>query len=192
MKHLDENSLEYEHTSLIHDELSRIATRCEEQLVISSAELNRLKVRMDNKPECFDNQQLIWHGSLKKQSPRKRNDINQLYIILFSECILACEESGSKLEIKRQLSIENITVDIIESRQLAPTTFHSTIGQLSTTNIYYPFRVNAVEKSYEFLVDKESDREKWVNKIRQTNEDFKSRRSITDSKIYFYFIILNI
>jgi len=188
MKYLDENSLEYEHTSFIHDELSHIATRCEEQLVISLAELNRLKIRMDNKPECFDNQQLIWHGSLKKQSARKRNDITQLYIILFSECILVCEESGSKLEIKRQLSIENITVDIIESRQLPPTTFHSTIGQSPTTNIYYPFRVNAVEKSYEFLVDKESDREKWVNKIRQTNENFKSQKSITDSKFIFSFL----
>jgi hypothetical protein len=170
MKHLDENSSEYEHTSFIHDELSRIATRCEEQLVISSAELNRLKIRVDNKLECFENQQLIWHGSLKKQSRRKRNDITQLYIIILSECILVCEESGNKLEIKRRLSIENITIDILESRQQ------------SSGNIYYPFRVNAIEKSYEFLVDKESDRAKWVNKIIQANEDFKNRRTITDSK----------
>jgi len=188
MKHLDENSTEYEHTSFIHDELARIAIRCEEQLVISSTELNRLKGRVDIKPECFENQQLIWHGSLKRQSPRKRTEITQFYMILFSGCILVCEESGNKLEIKRQLSIENIKVDIMEGRQLTPTTFHSTNGQQFSTNIYYPFRVNAVEKSYEFLVDKESDREKWVNKIRQVNEDFKSRRSTTDSKKYFHFL----
>jgi hypothetical protein len=45
-----------------------------------------------------------------------------------------------------------------------------------------------VEKSYEFLVDKELDREKWVNKIRQTNENFKSQKSITDSKFIFSFL----
>ncbi len=175
MKNLDENSIEYEHTNFIHDEFSRIAIRCEEQLMICSAELNRLKARVDNKLECFDNQQLLWHGSLKKQSARKRHDITQVYVILFSGCILVYDESGNKLELKRQLSIENITVDLMESKQIVPT----------SSNIYHPFRVNAVEKSYEFLEEKESEREKWVNKIRQANEDFRSRRAINGSKKSF-------
>src|SRR5271168_4564464 len=117
MKHLDENSSEYEHTSFIHDEFGRIAIRCEEQLLVSSVELNRLKTRVDNKLECFDHQQLLWHGSLKKQSARKRNDITQVYLILFSGCILIYDESGNKLELKRQLSIENITIELMESKQ---------------------------------------------------------------------------
>jgi hypothetical protein len=184
MKHLDENSTEYEHTSFIHDELARIAIRCEEQLVISSTELNRLKGRVDIKPECFENQQLIWHGSLKRQSPRKRTEITQFYMILFSGCILVCEESGNKLEIKRQLSIENLTIDLLENRHITPTTFYSAIGQQLTTNIYYPFRVNAVEKSYEFLTEKESERNKWVKKIQQAIEN---QRSMTDRKKSFPF-----
>lgn len=172
MKNLDENSFEYEHTSFIHDELNRIAIRCNEQLFISSAELNRLKSRIDSKLECFDTQQLLWHGSLKKQSSKKRH-ISQVYVILFSECILVCGESGNKLEIKRQLSIENL---IIES---------STIFQSSTTgqqSFYYSFRVTAIERSYEFLVDKESDREIWVNKMTQAYENLKNRQPISNSK----------
>jgi hypothetical protein len=42
--------------------------------------------------------------------------------------------------------------------------------------------VNAVEKSYEFLVEKESEREKWVSKIRQANEEYRSRREMNGSK----------
>jgi hypothetical protein len=186
MKHLHENSPEYEQTCFIHDELNRIASRCEDQLAVSPSQLKKLKSRFDNKPECFENQQLIWHGLLKKQSPRKRTGIGQSYIILFSDCILVCEESGTKLEMKRQLLIENITVDIIEGRRLAPTAFPSTYGQQFSVMTYYPFRVNAIEKSYEFLVDKEQDREKWMNKIRQANEDFTRRRSDVEGKKYFH------
>ena len=51
----------------IHDELDRIANRCEEELVISAAQLNELKDRLDNKFECIkDHRKLLWHGSLKK------------------------------------------------------------------------------------------------------------------------------
>ena len=182
LKHLDEDEPEYKHTSFIHDEFGRIAVRCEEQLMICSTELKRLKTRVDNKAECFDQQKLIWHGSLKKQSARKRNDITQVYLILFSGCLLIYEESGSKLEIKRQLSIENITVDVLDAKQITPSTFYPTIGQQASPNIYYPFRVNAVEKSYELLVEKESERERWVMKIRETNDDFRSRRGMNDSK----------
>jgi hypothetical protein len=184
MKHLNENSPEYEQTRFIHDELNRIASRCEDHLAVSPSQLKKLKSRFDNKPECFENQQLIWHGLLKKQSPRRRNGIGQLYIILFSDCILVCEESGNKLAMKRQLLIENITVDIIEARRLPPP-FHSNYGQQFSV-ITHPFRLNAIEKSYEFLVDKEQDREKWMNKIRQANEDFTRRHSDVEGKKCFH------
>lgn len=183
MKNLDENSAEYDQTLFIHDELSRIATRCNEQLLLSTAELNRLKSRVDNKLECFKYQQLIWHGSLKKQSLKKRH-ITQIYLILFSECILVCEESGQKLEIKRQLTIDYLIIDIIQNKLLPPNIFNqlSTVQQ-SNTNIYYPFRITTKEKSYEFLVDKESDRDTWINKITQTYENFKNRRIILHNKL---------
>ena len=177
LKHLDENSDEYEHTNFIHEEFSRIAVRCEDELVISSAQVNRLKTRVDNnnKIECFDQQKLLWHGSLKKQSARKRTDITQVYIILFSDCILIYDESGNKLEFKRQLSMDNITVVPMDSKQINSS---STFGQQSSSNTFYPFRVNAVEKSYEFLVERESEREKWVNKIQQAHEDYRHRRGL--------------
>ena len=186
MKLLDENLPESKHTRFIHDELTRIAERCEEHLAVSSSQLNKLKDRVDNKPECFDSQVLIWHGSVKKQSPRKRTDVAQRYLILFANCILVYKESGNKLEIKRLLSIKDITVDVLESRPLEPPT---TGQQINITN-YYPFRVNAVEKSYEFLVDKELDREKWVNKIRQTSEEFKTGNSPIASKKDIYILII--
>jgi len=185
MKHLHENSPEYEQTCFIHDELNRIASRCEDHLAVSSSQLKKLKSRFDNKPECFENQQLIWHGLLKKQSLRRRDSFRQSYIILFSDFILVCKESGTKLEMKRKLLIENITVDIIEGRRLVPTTLPSTNGQQFSV-MTYPFRVNAIEKSYEFLVDKEQDREKWMNKIRQANEDFTRRRSDVEGRKYFH------
>ncbi|CAF1168020.1 unnamed protein product [Rotaria sordida] len=186
MKQLDKDSSDYDHTCFVHDELTCIAERCEEHLAISPTQLNKLKLRVDNKLECFEKQQLLWHGSLKKQSPRKHTDIVQYYIILFSECILVCGESGNKLEIKRQLSLKNIRIEIIERERLASASTNSTnIQQLSPIS-YYPFRVNAIEKSYEFLTDKESDREKWVNKIRQASEDFKRRNSIIEIRQSFH------
>ncbi|CAF3759672.1 unnamed protein product [Rotaria sp. Silwood1] len=181
MQHLDEDSADYDHTCFVHDELSYIADRCQEYLAVSPAQLNKLKLRVDSKPECFDKQQLIWHGRLKRQLPRKPTDIVQYYVILFSNCILICGESGNKLEIKRQLSIKNIKVEIIERERLASASSNSTNVQQLSFLIYYPFHVNAIEKSYEFLPDKESDREKWVNKIRQASEDFQRRNATIES-----------
>lgn len=181
MKYLDEHSTEYKETRLIHDELDRIAGRCEEELFISAAQLNELKERLDNKFECFKEQRkLLWHGSVKKMSPRRYNDIAARYLILFSDCILVCsEESGRKLEIKRELSMRGITIDIEQSSRpsLSPNTDPQNIP---TT--YYPFRVNAVEKSYEFLTEKESDRDTWIRKIRQASDEFNKRNSTIESK----------
>ncbi|CAF4667476.1 unnamed protein product [Rotaria socialis] len=177
MKHLDKDSSEYERTCFVHDELTSIAERCEEHLAISSTQLNKLKQRVDGKLDCFEKQQLIWHGSLKKQSPRKHTDISPAYIILFSECILVCGESGNKLEVKRQLSIGKVNVEIIERERMASTAPNVTNVQQSISTTYYPFRVSATEKVYEFIAEKESDREKWANKIRQASEEFKRRNS---------------
>ncbi|CAF1356720.1 unnamed protein product [Rotaria magnacalcarata] len=177
MKYLDKDSSEYERTCFVHDELTSIAERCEEHLAISSAQLNKLKQRVDSKLDCFEKQQLIWYGSLKKQSPRKHTDISPVYIILFSECILVCGESGNKLEVKRQLSIGKVSVEIIERERMASTSSNVTNAQQSISTTYYPFRVSATEKVYEFIAEKESDREKWVNKIRQASEEFKRRNS---------------
>ncbi|CAF4538087.1 unnamed protein product [Rotaria sp. Silwood1] len=181
MKYLDQNSAEYKHTRSIHDELDRIAGRCEEELVISSTQLNELKERLDNKFECIkEHRKLLWHGSIKKISPRRYNDIAQRYMILFSDCILVCsEESGHKLDIKRELSMRGITIDILQSTR--PSSIVSNIDQQNNGIIYYPFRVNAVEKSYEFLVEKESDRELWIKKIRQASNDYNRRNSIIES-----------
>ncbi|CAF1594046.1 unnamed protein product [Rotaria sp. Silwood1] len=186
MQHLDEDSADYDHTCFVHDELSYIADRCQEYLAVSPAQLNKLKLRVDSKPECFDKQQLIWHGRLKRQLPRKPTDIVQYYVILFSNCILICGESGNKLEIKRQLSIKNIKVEIIERERLASASSNSTNVQQLSFLIYYPFHVNAIEKSYEFLPDKESDREKWVNKIRQASEDFQRRNATIEIRQSFH------
>jgi len=183
LKYIDENSTEYKHTRFIHDELDRIAVRCEEELVISSAQLNELKERLDNKFECIkENRKLLWHGQLKKQSPRKHSDIAQRYMILFSDCILVCgEESGRKLEIKRELSMRGITIDVVQGGRAS---IIQSVDQPNTAIVYYPFRVNAVEKSYEFLADKESDREIWVKKIRQASEDYNKRNTTIESKIF--------
>lgn len=174
IKYLDVKSAEYKHSRAIHDELDRIAMRCEEELVISAAQLNELKERLENKFECIkENRKLLWHGPLKKQSPRKHLDIAHRYMILFSDCILVCaEESGRKLEIKRELTLRGITIDIAESSRAS---IVQTTDQNTTGLLYYPFRVNAVEKSYEFLADKQSDREIWVKKIRQASDDYNKR-----------------
>ena len=192
MEHLDPNSSEHEYTRYVHDELTLIAQRCEDRLATSPVQLNRLKLRIDSELECFENQQLIWHGSLKKQSPRKRMNIVQQYLILFSDCILVCTESGNKFEMKRQLSIKNINVDVDDNEGSISIAGHLITGQSLNSIRYYPFRVNAIEKSYEFLAGKRSDREKWVNKIRQASEDFKRRNPSVESKSYIYLIFLSI
>lgn len=183
IKYLDEHSAEYKYAYSVHDELDHIAVRCEEELVISAAQLNELKERLDNKFECIkENRKLLWHGPLKKQSPRRHADIAQRYMILFSDCILVCgEESGKKLEIKRELSMRGITVDVVHGGR---TSIIQNNDQLNTGLHYYPFRVNAVEKSYEFLADKESDREIWAKKIRQASEAYNKRNTTIESKIF--------
>ncbi|CAF5220893.1 unnamed protein product, partial [Rotaria magnacalcarata] len=60
---------------------------------------------------------------------------------------------------------------------MASTSSNVTNAQQSISTTYYPFRVSATEKIYEFIAEKESDREKWVNKIRQASEEFKRRNS---------------
>lgn len=181
MKNLDEQSTEFKYVSSIHDELDRIAVRCEEELVVSSAQLSELKERLENKFECIkENRKLLWHGPLKKQSPRRHLDIAHRYMILFSDCILVCsEESGKKLEIKRELSMRGITVDVVPGGR---SSIIQNSEQTNTGIIYYPFRVNAVEKSYEFLADKDSDRETWAKKIRQASEDYNKRNTTIESK----------
>ncbi|CAF3455254.1 unnamed protein product [Rotaria socialis] len=181
LKYLDENSAEHKHTRSIHDELDRIAGRCEEELLISPTQLNELKERLDNKFECFKEQRkLMWHGQVKKVSPRRHADIAQRYMILFSDCILVCsEESGRKLEIKRELSMRGITIDVVQTGR--PFTVPSSDPQANPTT-YYQFRVNAVEKSYEFLVEKESERELWVKKIRQVTDDYNNRNQATEMR----------
>ena len=174
IKYLDLQSTEYQYIRVVHDELDQIAMRCEEELVISPTRLSELNERLEGKFECFkENRKLLWHGPLKKQSPRKHLDIAQRYMILFSDCILVCaEESGRKLEIKRELTLRDITIDIANGPRssIVQTTEQTNVGL-----VYYPFRVNAVEKSYEFLTDKESDREMWVRKIRQASDDYNKR-----------------
>lgn len=184
MKHVNENSSEYERTCFIHDELNGIAERCEEQLAVSPTQLNKLKQRLDSKVDCFEKQQLIWYGSLKRQASRKPTDISQVYLILFSECILVCGESGSKLEVKRQLPMKNIRVEINEGDGTSSAASNALNGQQSIPALSYPFRLSAVEKIYDFLVDKEVDREKWINKIRQASDEYKRRNSTIESKIY--------
>jgi hypothetical protein len=179
LKYLDENTDEYKETQTIHDELDRIANRCEEELVISAAQLNELKERLDNKFECIkDHRKLLWHGPLKKESPRKHADIAQRYMILFSDCILVCsEESGRKLDIKRELSMRGITVDVVPGDRTS-----IILDNENNAIIYHPFRVNAVEKSYKFLTEKESDRDVWVKKIRQASDDYNKRIIPIESK----------
>lgn len=177
---MDRNSSEYKQTRSIHDELDRIALRCEEELTISPHQLYELRDRLDNKFECIKGgRHLLWHGALKKQSPRRYQDITQRYLILFSDCILVCsEESGRKLDIKRELSMRGIAIDYEPGprKSLIPNTDPS-----SPSVVYYPFRVNAVEKSYEFHAEKESDRQLWVKKIQQASDDYNKRNTGIES-----------
>ena len=185
LKYLDERSEEYKHSRSIHDELDRIAVRCEEELVVSAAQLNELKERLDNKFECIrENRKLIWHGQVKKESPRKHSDIVQRYLILFSDCILVCgEESGRKLEIRRELTLREIKIDVLEAERSS--IIHNG-EQISPGLLYYPFRINAVQKASIFLADKESDRAIWVRKIRQASEDYNKRNTNIESKIFLF------
>ncbi|CAF1574678.1 unnamed protein product [Adineta ricciae] len=176
IKHLHVNSDEYRYSRSVHDELDRIAMRCEEELVVSTVQFNELKERLENRFECIkDHRKLLWHGPLKKQSPRRHADIAPRYVILFSDCILVCtDESGRKLDVNRELSMKGITVDVMKGGR---TSLMPNVDQPMTGITYYPFRVNAVEKSYEFLVDKESDRDTWVKKIRQASNEYEKRNS---------------
>lgn len=180
LKYADKESDDYKQTLAIHDELDRIAVRCEEELTISPSQLYDLRDRLDNKFECIKgDRQLLWHGPVKKQSPRRYLDVTPRYLILWSDCILVCnEESGKKLEIKRELSMRGITVD----HETGPrTSMIQNPDPSSPSIVYYPFRVNAVEKSYEFLADKESERKLWVKKIKQACDVYNKRKSGIES-----------
>ena len=102
-------------------------------------------------------------------------------MILFSDCILVCsEESGRKLETKRELSMRGITVDVVPGDRTSVILDNENNGI-----IYYPFRVNAVEKSYKFLTEKESDRDIWVKKIRQASDDYIKELHQLKVKIFY-------
>lgn len=188
LKYADKNSTDYSETKAIHDELDRIAIRCEEELTISPAQVYELRDRLDNKFECIKgDRQLLWHGPVKKQSPRRYLDVTGRYLILWSDCILVCnEESGKKLEIKRELSMRGITIDYENGPR---TSMIQNTDSSSPSIVYYPFRVNAVEKSYEFLADKESERRLWVKKIQQASDDYNKRNTGNiESKTSFLFL----
>jgi hypothetical protein len=181
MKIVDPLSNDYQRTRTIHDELNRIVKQCDEQLVVSSMQKSKLNSRLDNKCEPMKMQELIWHGLLRKQSPRKHTEIVTRYLILLADCILVCRKSGSKLDINRQLSIREITIDIDDNRPVISLTTNAGNDQCGSI-FYYPFRVNAVEKSYAFLADRESQRDQWIRKIRQASNDYNRRSSIESSK----------
>lgn len=178
MKHLGDESAECRKTRQIHDELDRIAQRCEEALVTSLTQLNELSNRLDDPSKCIkEHRQLIWHGKIKKQSPRRKMDIVPRYLIVFSDIVLVCsEESDRKLDIRRELSIDDLTVEITEHER-------NSNEQMGAGIILYPFRVNAVEKSYEFLVEREVDRDRWIRKLKQVAEDFQRRNEVQGMKM---------
>ncbi|CAF0824211.1 unnamed protein product [Adineta ricciae] len=169
LKRLNTSSAVYEHTSSIRDELRQIAVRCEDELTISERQIKKLKARFDSKLDYFKQQRLLWHGVLKRRSPRRRIGVDQCYLLLFSKCLLVCEESGEKLEFKRHLSLENLTIDILEPEQVESNTL-SLINQRHSNVTIYPFRVKAIEKCYDFLADKEHDRQKWIGNITKASE----------------------
>ncbi|CAF0862570.1 unnamed protein product [Didymodactylos carnosus] len=189
MKYLDKKPKEYELTKSIHDELDRIACDCQEALTVSSVVLNDLNDRLDNKFECYkDQRKLLWCGPLKKQSPRTNREVAQRYIILFSDCMLVCNEiSQKKLEIKKELSIKNMTIDENHStnnnnnnNNNMPLTMVNTTSSLLTDlpqqqHQQCRFRVNAIEKSYEFIADDEKDKQIWIKKIEQAIDEYSKR-----------------
>ena len=184
MKYLDESSVEYQRTRSIHDELDRIARRCEEELVVSPGKFSDLKDRLEGRFECIkDHRRLLWHGPLKKQSPRRQGEIAERYMILFSDCILVCiEDSGRKLDIKRELSMKDLVLDIVGEKRASVLSSNEQTNTSGSVAVYYPFRVNAVEKSYEFLVKNEPDRAIWVRKIKQASDDYNKRNLPVESK----------
>ena len=181
MKHLDQTSVEFEHCTFIHAELQRIAVRCNEQLVISPSQVNKLKLRLENRGELLKDQKLIWHGSLRKQSARKYVDITRRYLIVLSGTVLVCRESGLKLELKREHSVKDITISASEITRVPAISTNPPSEQL-TAGQAYSFRMSAVEKSYEFIADKESDRGLWIKKITEAREDFVKRFAEIESK----------
>ena len=176
MRCLETNSAEYEHTKLIKDEIERIARRCGEQLMVTPSKCDDLRRRLDYRSDCLKSQTLLWHGSVKKQSPRKHADIARRYLILLADRILVCQESGSKLEFNRELSLKELTVTIDEDRR-------TTLSNSSNSAALYPFRVHAVEKSYEFLTDQASEREVWVRKIEEAVQTLLKRPVLIWRKI---------
>ncbi|CAF4293434.1 unnamed protein product, partial [Didymodactylos carnosus] len=188
MKYLDKQSKEYQLTKSIHDELDRTACDCQEALTVSSIVLNDLNDRLDNKFECYkDQRKLLWCGYLKKQSPRTNRDIAQRYVILFSDCMLVCNElSSKKLEIKKELSIKNMTVDEVHSTDSnnSNTSLNMTVSASlsSLTELQQQqqqqkcrFRINAIEKAYEFIADDEKDKQIWIKKIEQAIDEYSKR-----------------
>lgn len=174
LKRLDAKSAVYEHTSSIRDGLRQIAVRCEDELTISERQIKKLKARFDSKFDYFKQQRLLWHGVLKWRSPRRRIGVDQCYVLLFSKCLLVCEESGDKLELKRHLSLQSLTIDILEAEQIVSNTLNP-INQRYSNMITYPFRVEAIEKCYDFLTDKEPDRQRWITKITKASEELSKR-----------------
>ncbi|CAF1337034.1 unnamed protein product [Adineta ricciae] len=174
LKRLNANSAVYEHISSIRDGLRQIAVRCEDELTVSERQIRKLKARFDSKLDYFKQQRLLWHGVLKRRSPRRRIGVDQCYLLLFSKSLLVCEESGEKLEFKRHLSLENLTIDILEPEQVVSNTLNP-INQRYLNVTIYPFRVKAIEKCYEFLTDKEPNRQKWIGYITKASEKLLKR-----------------
>lgn len=179
MKYLEENSTDYEHTNVIKDEIERIARRCGEELTITPSKCEDLRRRLD-KNELLKSQTILWHGSVKKQSPRKYADIARRYLILLTDRILVCQESSWKLEFNRELSLKALKATIDEDRR-------TSVANSSTNTVLFPFRVHAVEKSYEFLTDQAADREVWVRKIQETVQALSKRPIVTWRKNFDVF-----
>ena len=181
LKLLNADSAVYKHTSSIRDELRQIAVRCEDALTISERQIKKLKARFDKKIDYFKQQRLLWHGVLKRRSPRRWIGVDQCYLLLFSKCLLVCEESGEKLELKRHLSLENLTIDILEPEQVVSNT-SNIINQRCSNVTIYPFRVKAIEKCYNFLTDKENVRQKWISNITKAREKLLKRSWVLPGK----------
>ena len=176
MRCLEADSTEYEHTKTIKDEIERIARRCGEQLMLTPSKCEDLRRRLNNKNDSWRSQALIWHGSVKKQSPKKYADAVRRYLIVLTDRILVCQESGSKLTVnERELSIKGLKLTIGENRR-------TELSNNSAGSVLYPFQVTAIEKSYEFLVDQASEREVWVRKIQEAVQALSNRPVLVGRK----------
>ena len=178
IEHLDVNTGEYEKTKEIHDQIDRIAEHCEEKLMISSSKFDKLRQQLDQKIQSMNHQNLLWHGPLKKQSTRRYIDLAPRYLILLSRSLLICRESGSKLEFKIELPLKNLTIDQLEFRKLSSNNSKDPLNNM----IFYPFQVNSIEKSYEFLADKESTREVWLEKLSMAIKQYRKSSKISSSQ----------